>query len=136
MPVETYKINMIEEGVEKDLAREDIVELLYNDVATVTFTKKDGSERVMECTLLQSILDKHVPKIETPAEAEEKINKLEYIPGKGDDLWVRSGITVEDSEESKRKTVNPDVVAVYDIPSDGWRSFRLDSIKSISIPTS
>ena len=125
MPVETYKINMIEEGVDKDLVREDIVELLYNDVATVTFTKKDGSERVMECTLLQHILDKHAPKIENPAEMEEKINE-----------WVRSGIAVEDSEESKRKTENPDVVAVWDIPSDGWRSFRLDSIKSISIPTS
>ena len=47
MPVETYKINIIEEGVEKDLTREDIVELLYNDVATVTFTKVDGSERVI-----------------------------------------------------------------------------------------
>tara|TARA_B100000586_G_C20068803_1_gene409744 strand:+ start:846 stop:1223 length:378 start_codon:yes stop_codon:yes gene_type:complete len=125
MPVETYKINIIEEGVEKDLTREDIVELLYNDVATVTFTKKDGSERVMECTLLQHILDKHTPKIENPDEIEEKVNE-----------WVRSGVAEEDSEESKRKTENPNVVAVWDIPSDGWRSFRLDSIKSISIPTS
>ena len=125
MPVETYKINMTEEGVEKDLVREDIVELLYNNVATVTFTKKDGSERVMECTLLQKVLGEKIPKIENPAEMEEKVNE-----------WIASGIAVEDSEESKRKTENPDVVAVWDIPSDGWRSFRLDSIKSISIPTS
>ena len=124
MPVETFTINMIEEGVERDLTRTDVVELLYNDVATVTFTKANGTERVMECTLLQHILDKHAPKIENPDEIEEKVNE-----------WVRSGIAVEDSEESERKTVNPDVVAVWDIPSVGWRSFRLDSIKSISIPS-
>jgi len=28
-----------------------------------------------------------------------------------------------------------DVVVVYDIPTAEWRSFRMDSVKSISIPT-
>ena len=44
---ETYKILITEDNAEKELTREDVVEMLYNDVATVTFTKKDGSERVM-----------------------------------------------------------------------------------------
>ena len=104
---ETFKINMIEEGVEKDLTRTDVVEILYNDVATVTFTKADGSERVMECTLLADVLNK---RFETAEEDE-----LHKIIGE---------------EKSGR-----DVVVVYDIPTAEWRSFRMDSVKSISIPT-
>ena len=128
MPVETYKINMTEEGVDKDLERVDIVELLLNNVATVTFTKKDGSERVMECTLLQEILQKKMPKMEQADQAESKLKE-----------WLKSGldsVANEVKEDVKMKTANLDVLAVYDIPSDGWRSFRLDSIKNISIPTS
>ena len=104
MPVETFKINMIEEGVEKDLTRTDVVELLLNDVATVTFIKADGTERVMECTLLSDVLDQRF-----------KSNK--------------------DEEKEARHIANTDTIAVWDIPSDGWRSFRIDSVKSISIPT-
>jgi len=104
MPVETFKINMIEEGVERDLTRTDVVELLYNDVATVTFTKADGTERVMECTLLADVLNKRFSS-----------NK--------------------DEEKEARHITNTETIAVWDIPSDGWRSFRMDSVKSISIPT-
>ena len=71
----TYKIFITEEGVEKDLTRVDVVELLYNDVATVTFTKADGSERVMECTLLQEILNERSPEtqIEITEDPDDKI---------------------------------------------------------------
>jgi len=106
MPVETFKINMIEEGVEKDLTRTDIVELLLNDVATVTFTKADGTERVMECTLLAKVLGTHF-------KPDSEI--LEEMKG--------------------RITETTPTIAVWDLPSDGWRSFRMDSVKSISIPT-
>lgn len=127
MPVETYKINMTEEGVEKDLERVDIVELLLNNVATVTFTKKDGSERVMECTLLQKVLGEKMPKMDQADEAESKLKE-----------WIKSGldsVANEVKEDVKTKTANLDVLAVYDIPAEGWRSFRLDSIKSINIPS-
>ena len=34
-----------------------------------------------------------------------------------------------DLEESvQKKTPNPDVLAVYDVEKEGWRSFRFDSI--------
>ena len=131
MPVEKYKINMTEEGVEKDLERADIVELLLNNVATVTFTKRDGSERVMECTLLQEVLSEKFPvKLEKPEETESKIKE-----------WFKSGLDsvandgVNFDEEAKKKATNLDILAVYDIPAEGWRSFRLDSIKSINIPS-
>ena len=131
MPVEKYKINMTEEGVEKDLERADIVELLLNNVATVTFTKRDGSERVMKCTLLQEVLSEKFPvKLEKPEETESKIKE-----------WFKSGLDsvandgVNFDEEAKKKATNLDILAVYDIPAEGWRSFRLDSIKSINIPS-
>lgn len=104
----TYKIFITEEKAEKDLIREDIVELLLNDVATVTFTKADGSERVMECTLRQEILSERMMANDTGDEAK--------------------------NFEEKVKVPNANTIAVYDIPSDGWRSFRIDSVKSISIP--
>jgi hypothetical protein len=121
---ETFKIFITEEGTEKDLTREDIVEILYNDVATVTFTKADGTERVMECTLLTSILEKEMPDLSA---------------GQGGEKWFEPTLPDGDVEEEFKKAVekrykNPNTVAVWDIPSVGWRSFRVDSVKSISIP--
>lgn len=70
-------------------------EVLQNDVVEVNFTKNDGSERKMLCTLSQ----KRIP--------EEKMPK-------------NSG-----------KAKNDDVISVFDIEKSDWRSFRVDSIRSI-----
>lgn len=73
--------------------------LSYGPV-TVTFTKKDGTERVMKCTTNDSL----VPHI------------------------------VEESLTPKReKKPNEDVMSVYDLEAHGWRSFRWDSIKQVSL---
>ena len=32
---------------------------LFNNICVVTFTKKDGSERVMRCTLQQNVMDEN-----------------------------------------------------------------------------
>lgn len=67
---------------------------LLTNKAKVTFTKADGTDRVMYCTLIP-----------------------DFLPEKG---------------ESKRTiTKNPEVVRVWDIENDGWRSFRFDSIKKV-----
>ena len=76
--------------------REWIRGLLHDGTVTVTFTKKDGSERVMNCTLVES----SIPEEKKP---------------KGTSTAARSDETL----------------AVYDIDADGWRSFRIDSIKSV-----
>jgi len=70
--------------------------LLRSEVVDITFTKKDGSERILKCTLMES-------KIPT-----EKVPK--------------------GTEKSK----NDEVVPVFDVENDGWRSFRWDSIKQIN----
>ena len=69
--------------------------LLHEGVVGITFIKKDGSERLMQCTL-----------------SESKIPS-EFAP-KG-------------SEKAKSDEVLP----VFDVENDGWRSFRWDSITKI-----
>ena len=131
---QTYKIFITEEEVEKDLTRVDIVELLYNDVATVTFTKKDGTERVMECTLHKDILNdrwkqtgRNDPRLEvqfpepTPDEKVPKNTRTENY--------------LDDGRNMEKRIKSLDTVAAYDLEVESWRSFRLDSIKSIGFPT-
>jgi len=69
---------------------------------TVTFTKKDGSERVMKCTTDPT-----------------------YILFKDPTVL----------ESRNERTVSEEVMPVYDLESNGWRSFRWDSIKRIEFNT-
>lgn len=80
----------------------ELSQTLQNGVATVVFTKADGSLRSMRCTLL-----------------------AEYLPAQ-----VGAQLLTEDAPVRKE---NPDALAVWDIENGGWRSFRLDSIQSISV---
>lgn len=70
-------------------------DILKAEDVSVTFTKTDGTERVMKCTLREEVVKEYVKK--------------------GD--RVRKG----DSE----------ALAVWDLESGAWRSFRYDSIKEI-----
>ena len=53
--------------------RNELVDLLKKDIATVTFTKKDGTERVMKATLMPSILP--VFNSEDKPKSTKKINE-------------------------------------------------------------
>lgn len=66
---------------------------------TVTFTKKDGTERVMNCTTNSTL----VPPVELK----------------------------EGTEPKREKKANEEVMSVYDLDAQGWRSFRWDSIKQV-----
>lgn len=73
-----------------------LISMLKMGPAKVIFTKKDGSERVMNCTLQEEV-------------------------------------AVRDEKKTDRvKTLNDEVLPVYDIDAKGWRSFRLDSVKQVS----
>jgi len=80
----------------------ELKEVLSNSVATVVFTKVDGTERELKCTLLP-----------------------EYIPQKpvveGQQLLT----------EGLPKAENPSTLAVWDMEKNGWRSFRTDSVKAV-----
>tara|TARA_B100000586_G_scaffold268059_1_gene243838 strand:- start:108 stop:620 length:513 start_codon:yes stop_codon:yes gene_type:complete len=131
--LQTYKIFITEEEVEKDLTRVDIVELLYNDVATVTFTKVDGSERVMQCTLHKDILDdrwKQTGRNDPRLEVEEPPALDKKVPKNS-----RTEDYLDDGRNMEKRIMKTlDTVAVYDLEVESWRSFRLDSIKSIGFP--
>lgn len=71
---------------------------LQNGTGTIVFTKSDGSERTMKCTLKESLLP-----------------------------------VIDNKEKAKTKVENPDILSVWDLENNGWRSFRLDSIISAEV---
>jgi hypothetical protein len=79
---------------------------------TVTFTKKDGTERVMECTTKAEL----VPVDET--------TEVHY---------TNTNNPVDFPEPKKERKVNENVCPVYDLESKAWKSFRWDSIKQIRL---
>ena len=76
--------------------REVLVEGLKRNLMKVVFTKANGEERIMNCTLHDSVLP-------------------------------------ESTMLESTKKVNPDTISVWDIDANGWRSFRMDSIKDIKV---
>lgn len=68
---------------------------LHESTCKVIFTKANGEERTMICTL-------------NPASIPASV----------------------DANTTRTKKENPDVQPVYDTESQGWRSFRWDSIKT------
>lgn len=54
-------------------SKQSLSELLRNVVATITFTKKDGTERVMKCTLKNDIAIPHERKTERTKEPKDDL---------------------------------------------------------------
>jgi len=79
--------------------KEDIVAHLVRKTATITFDKKDGTERVMKCTLMKSLLPEQMD--------------------------------IEEKMDGDRVAGNPNVLAVWDLEKNDWRSFRIDSVKEM-----
>ena len=81
-----------------EVNRKWLNQLLSDGVVAVKFTKKDGTDRSMVCTL------------------SSKVIPNEYTP-RGEDKREKSS----------------DALAVFDLEKEGWRSFRWDSVKSVSV---
>jgi len=90
---------MSEEHEEQIRQRTQILTGLHSGIITVVFTKVDGTERTMKCTL----------------------NK-EYLPEQKD---------LE--EEISKRNKSDEVIAVWDVENNGWRSFRWDSVKGYKV---
>lgn len=80
-------------------SKQNLMDMLRTNVVTVTFTKVNGEERVMQCTLLP-----------------------EYVPN----APTNNGQVLLQESESK-------AISVWDVQANGWRSFRVDNVKSISV---
>lgn len=83
--------------------RYELKQVLENSITTVVFTKVNGEQREMKCTLLS-----------------------EYLPKT--DVAEKQLLT-----ESLTKKENPSTMVVWDVENNGWRSFRIDSVNSISV---
>jgi len=79
-----------------ELSKTNIQNMLKHGVVNVKFTKTDGSERDMKCTLMDELIKPHEKKTD------------------------------------REKKENDNVVSVWDVEKEGWRSFRYDSIISIN----
>ena len=77
---------------------------------TVTFTKKDGTERVMKCTTAPSLIP------------------VDILEGKH---YTNTENPIDFPVPKKEKKVNEDVMPVYDLETSAWKSFRWDSVKSV-----
>lgn len=89
---------------ELTVSREELRRDLACKTLSVTFIKKDGSERVMKCTLSPSLL----PEIIRVEKTDE------------------SGAVIV-----KTRKINEDIQNVYDLENSAWKSFRFDSITNV-----
>lgn len=83
--------------------RDYILEQLRTRVLEVDFTKRDGTQRTLKCTL------------------------------RGDMLPPPDKPVIDLTKSAKEHKENLDVISAYDVESKGWRSFRLDSVNSVTI---
>ena len=68
-----------------------LINKLHEGVVTITFTKQNGEERVMDCTLSDRLIPESAP--------------------------LSSDISLDN-----------DYIRVYDVISDGWRTFKWKSL--------
>lgn len=81
------------------IPKESIQSALRSYVCSVFFVKKDGSHRLMKCTLLP-----------------------EKLPAR-----VSSSTSTSVSPETAEKAY-PDILSVFDIEKQAWRSFHVSSV--------
>ena len=91
----------------KAIIRDWVKSLLQKGPITVTFTKADGTERDMLCTLDPSRLPA-VPMV--------------TVAGKLDEAGI----------PRQRKQPDEHSIRVYDLEKNEWRSFRFDRLKKIT----
>ena len=85
------------------MTRDDMIEALRAGVCKVTFTKKDGTTRVMPCTLNFNL----IPEQHHPKGGEASL------------------------EEGLHQTIQ--AIRVYAPESDGWRSFLVDNVQDFEV---
>jgi hypothetical protein len=81
--------------------RSEIIEGLRCGICTVIFTKTDGTERTMRCTLAQSFLP-----------------KKEYVKADIADLRITP----------MRKPKPESIISVWDLEKKAWRSFSIRTV--------
>jgi hypothetical protein len=97
------------DDVNKTIMRDWVTSLLNKQEITVQFTKADGTDRDMRCTLNWDLIP---PQPQKPT------------PGPVDGIVLES--------KKPRKETDPAVIKVFDLEAQSWRSFRMDRLKKIT----
>jgi hypothetical protein len=90
----------------KQFDREQLTEMLRNNVCHVTFTKVDGSVRVMPCTLKESLLPP------APVHVTNTDNPVDF---------------------PRAKKANPNTISAWCLDKKEWRSFRVANVTNVEI---
>lgn len=85
--------------------RQELLDLLSDEIVDITFNKLSGDERTMRCTL--------IPEVLPPAQRDDKLSQTK-IRNLDDSVFV---------------------VWAVDIDPPAWRSFRYDRVKKVSLIT-
>lgn len=83
--------------------RQELLDLLSDEIVDITFNKLSGDERTMRCTL--------IPEVLPPAQRDDKLSQTK-IRNLDDNVFV---------------------VWAVDIDPPAWRSFRYDRVKKVSL---
>ena len=94
------------DDVNKTIMRDWVRSLLNQQEITVSFTKADGTDRDMRCTLNWDLI---------PAQP---------VTGPVDGIVKES--------RAPKKAPDPAVIKVYDLEAQAWRSFSMDRLKKIT----
>ena len=86
--------------------REFFMEMLRTGIVRIVFTKTDGTERTMNCTLTQTLIRPH-PNVRNSGK-----------------------------QRSPSRPNGPLLCVVFDVDEQDWRSFRWDSLLSVSYANS
>jgi hypothetical protein len=107
------------DDVNQHIMRDWIRSLLDKQPITVTFTKADGTDREMKCTLNWNLIPEKPP--------------MAVITGRVDGLTTEILLTTESKKPRKEpKEADPAVIKVWDLDAGAWRSFRMDRLKKIN----
>ena len=95
----------------KEQIRDWVRGLLTNSEVTVTFTKADGTDRDMLCTLDHSRI---------PVSIAKPVSTTAPVDG-----------IVRESKKA-RKEPDPHSIRVFDLEKQEWRSFRFERLKKVT----
>ena len=87
-----------------EITKDELVEKLLVEEVTITFIKSDGTDRTMLCT-------KQFSKI--PQEFHPKTDKVVKLDENGN-------------------VIETDLISVWDLEKQGWRSFNFSKVKVIA----
>ena len=105
------------------------------------FTKYCANEQYGDVELNQPFEDSIVGQETLKMELKEGVVTVVFEKNDGTERTMKCTLSEDiipalDTTAVKQKRIqNPDVLAVWDIEANGWRSFRFDSIKSIVYPS-